>query len=587
MIITKLTNAISATATSATFDSVEKFPLSITCIIQIDDEKIAYTRATGILNRAQFGTVAEAHATGALVDLTESFALVYNMVEVLEELVKGIIRSGASTDFTETPTGLTLIYRTDLVRLYLWAANMFKGLAFEDEVVDKADFNANTILAADSDDTPAALEITEQTVIGRLTGGNIKALSVAELQTLANVEDGADVTDATNVDAAGAVMESDYNANTILAATTDNTPTAVTINEQHLVGRVTGGNIAEIDIGIGDDDIVQIDAADVADNDYAKFTANGLEGRSYSEVRSDLGVLESIDEDNMASNLDTKVPTQQSVKAYADTKINKSLLTEQGDIIYASAASTPAALAHGTAGDPLLSGGHGANPAWFTGYPFLAELFRRCIYVPVIFGYGSSTKVGSGDGGSYASNFGQLVWTGATNSSSIICYIQDNSTIPGGGWITNIDFSKRRIVYLTLLRYGSAATCIARYQIKSTNAIGAIAAKGIEILVSNLAVYGAGYNTARGETAKLCDLSEYQYVEIMIDHQPSVPSIDFYVNTGSGFPVFGSPTASITASANIPQAAIAVSGYHCVSIEKGAVATDCFFLCQTYQLVVR
>jgi len=41
-------------------------------------------------------------------------------------------------------------------------------------------------------------------------------------------------------------------------------------------------------VGIADDNVVEIDDADAADNDYAKFTANGLEGRSYAEVRSDL-----------------------------------------------------------------------------------------------------------------------------------------------------------------------------------------------------------------------------------------------------------------------------------------------------------
>jgi len=51
---------------------------------------------------------------------------------------------------------------------------------------------------------------------------------------------------------------------------------------------------------------------------------------------------------------------------YEDDAILKSLLTEQGDIIYASAASTPAVLPHGTSTQYLKSGGDGANPSWDT-----------------------------------------------------------------------------------------------------------------------------------------------------------------------------------------------------------------------------
>lgn len=46
--------------------------------------------------------------------------------------------------------------------------------------------------------------------------------------------------------------------------------------------------LAQQTIGIADNNLVEIDDADAADNDYAKLTANGLEGRSYSEVVSDL-----------------------------------------------------------------------------------------------------------------------------------------------------------------------------------------------------------------------------------------------------------------------------------------------------------
>jgi hypothetical protein len=107
---------------------------------------------------------------------------------------------------------------------------------------------------------------------------------------LDGIEALADVTNATNVNASGAVMETDYNDNTVLAATSDDTPVPLTVSEQTVVGRLTGGNITDVSLGIGDNNIVQIDGALVTNLDYAKFTTTGLQGRSYSEVRSDLGI---------------------------------------------------------------------------------------------------------------------------------------------------------------------------------------------------------------------------------------------------------------------------------------------------------
>ena len=70
----------------------------------------------------------------------------------------------------------------------------WKALAYADDIITKALFDANTILAADTDDTPAALTVAEQTIVGRITSGNITALTAAEVRTLINVADGADVT---------------------------------------------------------------------------------------------------------------------------------------------------------------------------------------------------------------------------------------------------------------------------------------------------------------------------------------------------------------------------------------------------------
>lgn len=95
-----------------------------------------------------------------------------------------------------------------------------------------------------------------------------------------------------------------YGSNTILKADIDHNPIALTVGEQAVVGRKSGGNIDALPIGIVDDDIVQIDSATVTDNDYAKFTANGLEGRSFAEVRSDINVEDGATADQTKADIE-------------------------------------------------------------------------------------------------------------------------------------------------------------------------------------------------------------------------------------------------------------------------------------------
>jgi len=61
---------------------------------------------------------------------------------------------------------------------------------------------AHSIIAAVSDDTPVKVDVAEQRILGRKTGGNIAALTAAEILAIISVESGADVTDWTNVAAA-------------------------------------------------------------------------------------------------------------------------------------------------------------------------------------------------------------------------------------------------------------------------------------------------------------------------------------------------------------------------------------------------
>jgi len=77
------------------------------------------------------------------------------------------------------------------------------------------------------------------------TGKLLKAGSGA-LGTAAYVATGTFATAAQGATADGAVQKSTYNAHTILAATTDDTPAALTVGELTIVGRKTGGNIAAL-----------------------------------------------------------------------------------------------------------------------------------------------------------------------------------------------------------------------------------------------------------------------------------------------------------------------------------------------------
>lgn len=54
----------------------------------------------------------------------------------------------------------------------------YKIAQLESGKVDKSSYDAHSILYATTDNTPAALTVGEQTVVGRATGGNISALSI-------------------------------------------------------------------------------------------------------------------------------------------------------------------------------------------------------------------------------------------------------------------------------------------------------------------------------------------------------------------------------------------------------------------------
>lgn len=91
------------------------------------------------------------------------------------------------------PAGAKAIYAvSDLLLGALWSASRLQAVAkvwseidaLDSAKVNAALFGANTILKADADNTPKALTVGEDTLVGRVSGGDIDALTVAEARSL-------------------------------------------------------------------------------------------------------------------------------------------------------------------------------------------------------------------------------------------------------------------------------------------------------------------------------------------------------------------------------------------------------------------
>lgn len=97
------------------------------------------------------------------------------------------------TSDPSTPADGQVWYRADTDRLMVQANGAAVALAFLSEVggIAATLLNAQTIVAAVVDDTPIAMAVAEQTLVGRITGGDVTALSAAQIRTLLNVENGA------------------------------------------------------------------------------------------------------------------------------------------------------------------------------------------------------------------------------------------------------------------------------------------------------------------------------------------------------------------------------------------------------------
>lgn len=112
---------------------------------------------------------------------------------------------------------------------------------------DDADFAATmTTALAGKQAASAHLTTIAAAANSAVLAATTASFTTADETKLDGIEALADVTDAANVNAAGAVMESDYNDNTILAATADNTPVPLTVAASRILGRKATGDIGAL-----------------------------------------------------------------------------------------------------------------------------------------------------------------------------------------------------------------------------------------------------------------------------------------------------------------------------------------------------
>jgi hypothetical protein len=178
-------------------------------------------------------------------------------VEAVQDLVAGFLAAGQGVEITYDDSGGILTIAVTALAItsstvVASEAAMLALTAQEGDVAIRSDTNTNWILGPGPSATLSSwrqlLTPTDAVLsVAGKTGVVTLAKADVGLGSVDNTPDaGKPVSTATQTALDLKVSSSLYDANTILAATSDNTPVALTIPEQTLVGRKTGGNIVAL-----------------------------------------------------------------------------------------------------------------------------------------------------------------------------------------------------------------------------------------------------------------------------------------------------------------------------------------------------
>jgi hypothetical protein len=180
---------------------------------------------------------------------------------------------GGAADFTDLG---------DVPPSYTGQASKFVKVKADESGLE---FGTLTIAAGDLPSGIDAAKIADGSVSNtefQTLNGASATFTSAKDSKLAGIEDNADVTDATNVNAAGAVMESDYNtAHSVLVQQSGSgSPVAVHLGNNTILGKSGGGNIAALSASTVRSLINVENGADVTDADNVGSVLNAATAKT-------------------------------------------------------------------------------------------------------------------------------------------------------------------------------------------------------------------------------------------------------------------------------------------------------------------